>query len=173
MGYISRKSFEKQIPELYPRLHRSITAFVAGSDVNVDDILQETFLKAYKKIDQFDGEAALYTWLYSIARNITIDEFRRQKRKPDKNYTPADEFDIADDDNGSVNYGQKEVRDLRKAVSELPEILRDIVVMKTLEGLSYDEISEVTGVNTETLKNRMFRAKKELAERLKTEPADE
>jgi len=174
MGYISRKNFEKQITELYPRLHRSIAAFAAGSNVDADDILQETFLKAYKKIDQFDGQSALYTWLYSIARNITIDEFRSRKRKPDKSHTPADELDIADNEPEAFEYRQKEVHNLRQAVSELPEILRDVVVMKTLEGLSYEEISEVTGVNMETLKNRMFRAKKELAERLKrTEPEDE
>lgn len=175
MGYISRKTFEKQIPELYPRLHRSVSAFVAGSNVDVEDILQETFLKACKKIDQFDGKSAMYTWLYSIARNITIDEFRKQKRKPDTGLTPADEFEIADDENGSREYRQNdEIQHLRNAIAELPELLRDIVVMKTIEGLSYDEISDITGVNTETLKNRMYRAKKELAERLKkVGPTDE
>jgi len=167
MGYLSRKKFEKQIPELYPRLHRSMTAFAADSNMDVDDILQETFLKAYKKIDQFDGQASLYTWLYAIARNITIDEFRSQKRKPDRSHTPADEFDIADDESEPNEAHQQEVHELRNAVSELPDILRDVVVMKTLEGLSYDEISEITGINTETLKNRMFRAKKQLAESLK------
>jgi RNA polymerase sigma-70 factor (ECF subfamily) len=167
MGYLSRKKFEKQIPELYPRLHRSMTVFAADSNIDIDDILQDTFLKAYKKIDQFDGQSSLYTWLYSIARNITIDEFRSRKRKPDRSHTPADEFDIADDNSEPNETGRQEIYDLRNAVSELPEILREIVVLKTLEGLSYDEISEITGINTETLKNRMFRAKKQLAESLK------
>lgn len=167
MGYLSRKKFEKQIPELYPRLHRSMTVFASDSNIDIDDILQDTFLKAYKKIDQFDGQSSLYTWLYSIARNITIDEFRSRKRKPDISHTPADEFDIADDNSEPNETGRQEIYDLRNAVSELPEILREIVVLKTLEGLSYDEISEITGINTETLKNRMFRAKKQLAESLK------
>lgn len=166
MGYLSRKQFERKIPDLYPRLHRSIVAFAADSNIDVDDILQETFLKAYKKIDQFDGQSSLYTWLYTIARNITIDEFRSRKRKPNRSHTPADEFDIADNESEHNEYGQQEINELRYAISELPEIFRDVVVMKTLEGLSYDEISEVTGINTETLKNRMFRAKKQLAESL-------
>jgi len=166
MGYLSRKQFERKIPDLYPRLHRSMVAFAADSNIDVDDILQETFLKAYKKIDQFDRQSSLYTWLYSIARNITIDEFRSRKRKPDRSHTPSDEFDIADDESEHNEYGHQEINELRYAISELPEILRDVVVMKTLEGLSYDEISEVTGINTETLKNRMFRAKKQLAESL-------
>jgi RNA polymerase sigma-70 factor (ECF subfamily) len=167
MGYMSRKAFEKKIPELYPRLHRSMTVYAAGSNIDVDDILQETFLKAHKKLDQFDGDSSLYTWLYSIARNKVIDEFRSQKRKPDRSQTPSDEIDIADDDPEPVSSQDLQVKRLRRAVEELPEILKDVVVMKTLEGLSYDEISEITGVNTETLKNRMYRAKKQLAEQLK------
>ncbi|NBC66163.1 MAG: RNA polymerase subunit sigma, partial [Bacteroidetes bacterium] len=56
---------------------------------------------------------------------------------------------------------------LKKAISELPELLRSIVVMKSIDGLTYPEISDVTGVNEQTLKNRMFRARKQLAEILK------
>lgn len=163
MGYLSRNTFEKEIPELYPRLHRSMTAFAGGSNIDVDDILQETFLKAYKKIDQFDGQSSLFTWLYSIARNLIMDEFRHQQRMPQRSHTPADEFEITDDSPNSAKSNREEIHELRNAISELPDILRDIVVMKTLEGLSYDEICQITGVNTETLKNRMFRAKKYLA----------
>jgi RNA polymerase sigma-70 factor (ECF subfamily) len=143
-----------------------MAAFAGGSNIDVDDILQETFLKAYKKIDQFDGQSSLFTWLYSIARNLMIDEFRRQQRKPQRSHTPADEFELADDPTEPAESNRKEIHELRDAVSELPDLLRDIVIMKTLEGLSYDEISQVTGVNIETLKNRMFRAKKQLAESL-------
>ncbi len=58
--------FENQIEELYPRLHRSMTAYLAGSEIEAEDILQETFLKAYKNLDQFEGKSNMYTWLYSI-----------------------------------------------------------------------------------------------------------
>lgn len=167
MGYMSSKKFEEQIEEMYPRLHRAMKAFAAGSNIDVEDILQETFLTAYKKIDQFDGDSSLYTWLYAIARNMILDEFRREKKAPDQVQTPADEFEIADGDSESGDGYEADVNDLRQAVSELPEILRDVVVMKTMEGLSYDEINMITGVNTDTLKNRMFRAKKQLAESLK------
>lgn len=166
MGYLSREKFEKEIPELYPRLHRSMAAFAGSSNIDVDDILQETFLKAFKKIDQFDGQSSLFTWLYSIARNLVMDEFRRQQRKPHRSQPPADEFEMADDSSNTAESNREEIHELRHAVSDLPDILREIVVMKTLEGLSYDEISQVTGVNIETLKNRMFRAKKQLAESL-------
>jgi RNA polymerase sigma-70 factor (ECF subfamily) len=62
---------------------------------------------------------------------------------------------------------REEIFLLRQAIARLPEMLRSIVVMKSIDGLSYPEISEITGVNEQTLKNRMFRARKQLAESLK------
>ena len=158
----SNDEFKKQIPELYPRLHRAMTAYLAGSNVDPDDILQETFLKAYRSVDQFEGKSGFYTWVYSIARNLSIDEFRKRKHEKKRSSVPVEEFEIESDDFKSED--QKEnVLILRKAISELPELLKTVVVMKTIDGMSYSEISEVLDVNEQTLKNRMFRARKELA----------
>lgn len=159
--------FEKQIDELYPRLHRSMTAYLAGTPVDPDDILQETFLTAYKKIEQFDFESDIYTWIYTIARNKCIDEFRKQKHDNKRSNIPVDEFQIAAGSESEDAPGE-DVLMLRKAISKLPELLRSIVIMKSIDGLSYPEIAEITGVNEQTLKNRMFRARKQLAESLKT-----
>lgn len=167
------EEFKRSIGELYPRLHRAMTAYLAGSSVEADDLLQETFLKAYRSLDSFKGNSGLYTWLYSIARNLAIDEFRKRKHEKLRSNTPVEEFELKSvpglDDNS-----REEVLLLRKAIARLPELLRSIVVMKTIDGMSYPEISEVTGVNVQTLKNRMFRARKELAVTLKkmgvTEP---
>lgn len=158
--------FENQIDELYPRLHRSMTAYLAGTPVEADDILQETFLTAYKKIEQFDFESDIYTWLYTIARNRCIDEFRKQKHNQKRSNRSVDEFQLAAEP-GPEDEQSEDLHMLRKAIAELPELLRSIVVMKTIDGLSYPEISTITGVNEQTLKNRMFRARKELAESLK------
>ncbi len=159
----SRKDeFKKQIPDLYPRLHRAMTAYLTGSAVDPDDILQETFLKAYRNIDQFKGNSGFYTWIYSIARNLCIDEFRKRKHEKNRSSVPVEDFEIESDDFKSED--QKEnILIMRKAISELPELLRTVVVMKTIDGMSYPEISEVLEVNEQTLKNRMFRARKELA----------
>ncbi len=159
----SRKDeFKKQIPELYPRLHRSMTAYLAGSGVEPDDVLQDTFLKAYRNIDQFEGKSGFYTWLYSIARNLSIDEFRKRKHESKRSSVPVEEFEIESDDFQSEDL-KENILILRKAIAELPELLRTIVIMKTIDGMSYPEISEVLDVNEQTLKNRMFRARKELA----------
>lgn len=165
MGEYSRSAFKKEIGELYPRLHRALTAYLAGSNVEPEDILQETFLKAFKNLEHFEGNSSLYTWLYSIARNVCIDEFRKRKYEKNRSAIPVDEFELESDD--FVSESQKEeVLILRKAISDLPELLKSIVIMKTIDGLTYQEIAEVTGVNEQTLKNRMFRARKSLSESL-------
>lgn len=160
--------FTRSIEELYPRLHRAMRAYLAGSSVEAEDILQETFLKAYLNLDTFREDASMYTWLYSIARNLAIDEFRKRKYEKLISNTPIEEMEVSNDDNddGKENIDHQ-VLLMRKAIAQLPELLRSIVVMKTIDGLSYPEIAEITELNEETIKNRMFRARKELAAILK------
>ena len=167
MDRAAKETFKQEIPALYPRLHRALTAYLAGTGIEAEDILQETFLKAYKNIEQFQGASGLYTWLYSIARNLSIDEMRKLKKEKGRSATPVEEYQIASDDFSRKSDQKDEILQLRKAISLLPELLRTIVVMRSIDGLSYAEISEVTGINEQTLKNRMFRARKELAELMK------
>ena len=158
--------FKEQIQLLYPRLRRSMTIYLAGSSIQVEDLLQETFLKAWNHLDSFQDESRLYTWIYSIARNLALDEFRKKKNSIQISQLPVEEYPLA----GNPLPDEQEIREvelLRRAITELPELLKSIVIMKTTEGMSYPEIAEITGVNEQTLKNRMFRARKELAERLK------
>lgn len=149
-----------------------MTAYLAGTEIEAEDILQETFLKAYKNLDQFEGKSNMYTWLYSIARNKSIDEFRKRKHESGRSSIPVEEFELESDEFTSKE-NKEEVLLLREAIAKLPEILRSIVVMKSIDGLSYPEISEVTGINEQTLKNRMFRARKQLAVSLKQMGVDQ
>lgn len=158
--------FRRAIEELYPRLYRAMSAYLAGSSVEADDILQETFLKAYRNLNHFEGKSGYYTWLFSIARNLSIDEFRKRKHEKLRSSIPIDEFELPSD-TFETETEKEEILLLRRAISELPEILRSIVIMNTIDGLDYSEISEITGINEQTLKNRMFRARKELASILK------
>lgn len=154
--------FEKQIDNFYPRLHRSMSAYLAGSEIEAEDILQETFLKAYKSLDQFEGKSNMYTWLYSIARNKCIDEFRKRKHESNRSSIPVEEFELESEEFKAKDQ-QEDIELLEEAISQLPEILRSVVVMKSIDGLTYPEIAEITGINEQTLKNRMFRARKQLA----------
>jgi RNA polymerase sigma-70 factor, ECF subfamily len=154
--------FKRAINDLYPRLHRAMTAYLAGSSVEADDILQETFLKAYRSLESFEGKSGHYTWLYAIARNLSLDEFRKRKIEKKISTVTVDDLELESDTFESES-DKEDILLLRKAIAELPELLRSIVVMKTIDGMNYAEIEEITGVNEQTLKNRMFRARKELA----------
>lgn len=168
----SNDEFKKEIPKLYPRLHRAMSAYLAGSDLEPDDITQEAFLKAYKNIGNFKGQSGLYTWVYSIARNLCIDHFRKQNHEANRSSIPVEEFEIESDEFRSADR-REEVLLLRKAIARLPELLRTVVVMKTIDGLTYPEISEILDINEQTIKNRMFRARKELAGILKNMGVDQ
>lgn len=163
---MEKEVFKEQIKVLYPRLRRSMTLYLAGSSISVEDLLQETFLKAWNHLDSFQDESGIYTWIYSIARNLALDEFRKQKNSPAVSRVAVEEHQVA----GSIEpkeLDQSDIELLRRAISELPELLKTIVIMKTTDGMSYPEIAEITGINEQTVKNRMFRARKELSERLK------
>lgn len=171
MNRDKRKEFRDQINQLYPRLYRAMSAYLAGTSVEPDDILQETFLKAFRNIDRFRRQSGLYTWLYSIARNLSIDEFRKRKYEENRSPVPVEEFEL-ETDRFTTDTERDEALILRRAIAQLPELLRSVVVMKSIDGLSYPEIAEVTGVNEQTLKNRMFRARKKLANILKSMGVD-
>jgi RNA polymerase sigma-70 factor, ECF subfamily len=164
-GY-SIEAFEEEVESLYPRLNRALTAYLAGSRIDPEDILQETFLKACGNLNKFNGKSGIYTWLFSIARNLCIDEFRKQKHEKNRSHTPVDEYELASD-RFSSETDREEVLILRKVISLLPEKLRSVVIMKSIDEMSYAEISEITGINEQTLKNRMFRARIMLADSLK------
>ncbi len=172
MSAYSAEQFQSETPQLYPRLRRAVTAYLAGSDVDPDDILQETFLKAIRNLDGFRGQAGIYSWLYSIARNLCIDEFRKQQNRSMITSVPVEEFELASDQFAD-EAEREEILILRKAIAVLPVMFRDVVIMKAIEQMSYEEIADITGVNIQTLKNRMFRARKMLAESLKKMGVDE
>jgi RNA polymerase sigma-70 factor (ECF subfamily) len=97
MDQQKKNEFRKAVGELYPRLHRAMSSYLAGTSVEADDILQETFLKAYRSLDSFEGKSGYYTWLYSIARNLSIDEFRKRTHEKDRSPVRVDEFELASD----------------------------------------------------------------------------
>lgn len=161
-GY-SADEFQNQIGEVYPRLHRAMTAYLYGSDIEADDILQETFLKAIRNLDKFDGKSNLYTWLYTIARNACIDHFRKTKNEKKRSDFPVEDYPIA----AEIQSDDEEITLLRMAITQLPQDLRELVIMKSIDEMSYPEISEITGVNEQTLKSRMMKARRLLAENLR------
>lgn len=128
-----------------------------------EDILQNAYIKAYKNIHRFDQSMKFSTWLYHIVRNTTIDEIRKQAVRP-KLYSILDEdipnIFVADENVSMDMWRQEDKEKIRKAISELPEIYREILTLRYVEDKSYEEIMDIVELPKGTVAARINRAKK-------------
>lgn len=142
-----------------------------------EDVAQETFVRAYRSLGRFRGASSFHTWLYRIASNLAIDVARKRKRQDGAAYSldapievGDDEYgrEIADESNAPEDISeQHEVQQIvRRAMGELPEKLRDVIVLYELQGESYEDIAESLDVPLGTVKSRLFNARGQLKEKL-------
>lgn len=145
----------------------NLCRYMLGNEHDAEDISQDTFIKAYRKLGEFQPNAALYTWLYRIAVNACIDH----KRKPffESIFRRSDRGDETVIEYPSVSpspekkYESKQIQSaLEKALRKLSLKLRAAIVLKEIEGLSYDEIADTLDISIGTVKSRISRAREEL-----------
>lgn len=131
-----------------------------------EDLTQETFLRVYRHLGEFEGRSRFSTWVFRIARNLAIDALRRRERRAllpvrlgrQASEVPSPESEVA----------------LFSVIAELDTSVRDALLLVEILGLTYREVGEVVGVPEGTAKSRVFRARRDLAARLAaTEVADE
>jgi RNA polymerase sigma-70 factor, ECF subfamily len=164
---------------LFDRYHRRAYALAFGVVRHQDDaldVVQDAFIKAHKYLDKFEGNSSFYTWLYRIVMNLAIDHLRKHRR-----VRPV-ELDEARLDESSVDEGllpkmlggnpgralmDKEIRArIDSALGELSENHRSVLVMRELEGLSYEEMAKAMGCSKGTIMSRLFHARKNMQTRL-------
>ena len=156
-----------QFEEMVGQYQKDIVNFhyrLTGNRFEAEDLAQETFIKAYKNLDALKEQDKARSWLYSIARNVTIDFFRRNKNRSIpldsaimENYARATAVDYRND------VMQSEVsQELQKCLAALSEDDRMIVKLLYYEGFSYMEICDLLNINQNTLKSRLHRARKVL-----------
>ncbi len=137
-----------------------------GRHNDAEDLTQEIFLKVFKSLDKFNQEADFSTWLSSVARNYCIDRYRASKREKEVVVEDLLAFDLAPAAAGSNPHRALEDRDrtsfLRQGLAELPEKLREAVVLRDLQGLSYQEMAETLKLPEGTVKSRINRGREEL-----------
>lgn len=159
--------------ELVLRYHQKIYVVIVGLLRNREDALevaQETFFRAYRKIKSFQGGSSFYTWLYRIAVNMAIDSQRRQKRNPlDFRETMDGLFEeqneVARDPFSDVH--DRELREkLVSAINDLTPEHKAVIILRTVEGLSYKDIGEILGCSEGTVMSRLHYARKKLQEKL-------
>jgi RNA polymerase sigma-70 factor (ECF subfamily) len=169
------RAFEALVNKYQRKVGRLLTRMVRDPD-DIEDIVQDSFIKAYKALGNFRGESAFYTWLYRIAINTAKNFLVASNRRPialrEGNDEDSETFDDSDtlSDMGtpeSVYSSRQIAATVNKAVEELPEELKNAIVLREIEGLSYEEIAEVMGCPIGTVRSRIFRAREAISERLK------
>lgn len=169
----SGRDVEQELEKLYPMVFRVVSAMTWGSGLDPEDLTQDVFLKAYRNAQKFNSESMLSTWVYKIARNTVIDAQRKKKFRSLFSITRLNDengaFEAVDTESGEEQADQVEIRLIvRRAIAELEEPFRSIVVFREIEELPYAEIAKITGESEGTLKSRLFYAKKKLREILIT-----
>ena len=144
----------------------------------VEDIAQETFIRAYRALAQFRGEAQFYTWLYRIAVNTAKKALMDLKRNPtisensfksdDDDETSPLENELTSSETPDAVLASKEIAEMVNAAMEaLPEELRQAITLREIEGLSYEEISDVMNCPIGTVRSRIFRAREAISGKVK------
>jgi len=181
----AQKGSREAFRELFDRYHRRVYAVALGVVRNPDDaqdVVQDAFIKAHRNLSSFRGTSSFYTWVYRIAMNLCIDHTRRMKRR-----RKVDFDDVAESlEQGSENVrddtllprilGQdpgrslmrKEIREqIGRALDSLSDNHRAVLVMREMEGLSYDEMAKVMGCSKGTIMSRLFHARKKMQSELR------
>lgn len=143
---------------------------MTGNREDAQDMAQEAFIKAYSSLSSFRGDSRFSSWLYRIVANVCLDFKRRQSRRPSASLTVEDDegesvqLDIADESQSPETLlEQKMTREaVREGLQQLPDEQRQILLLREIQGLSYEEIGEAMGLEAGTVKSRIFRARKKL-----------
>ena len=147
----------------------SVTSRMLGPTADAEDVAQETFVAAFKALASFQFDAKFSTWLYRIAVNKCTDALRARRPTVSIDETSGDgiTWDIADEETPQWELEQVELAwELDKGIQALPHLYRESFVLKHIEGLGYEEMSEILGVHRDTLKMRVYKARTMLCQSL-------
>jgi RNA polymerase sigma-70 factor (ECF subfamily) len=159
--------------ELVRRYHTAVLRVCVSllGSRDVDDLVQEIFIKILRRLDSFAGRSALFTWMYEITVNHCRDELRRRKRRRwfslQSLPTETVEQIKADEISASERLETEELHaHLHAALKQLDPKYRELIVLRDLEGLSYGEIARIQKLDEKLVKSRLYQARQALAEKM-------
>jgi RNA polymerase sigma-70 factor (ECF subfamily) len=171
------KAFEWLVVKYQPRIERLIARMVRDPGL-VQDIAQESFIKAYRALSSFRGDAQFYTWLYRIAINTAkksllelkndpvVFESALQKDEDDETFRP--ELESISTETPEAELASRQIADaVNAALEELPEDLRKALVLREIEGMSYEEIAQMMATPIGTVRSRIFRAREAISTKIR------
>ena len=161
----------RKLVERHQRRAFSIALAVVRDENDAREVVQEAFLRVHRGLDTFEGGSSFFTWLYRIVQNLAIDLVRKPSRRETE---PLDEATLAEGEDvpllarldgadplDAVRRGEIRER-IRQALDALPPYHRAVIVMREVEGLSYEEMADAMGVSKGTIMSRLFHARKKL-----------
>ncbi len=173
-----QRAYELLVIKYQRRIERLIGRMVRDTDL-VQDIAQETFIRAYRALHQFRGDAQFYTWLYRIAVNTAKKALMDMKRNPvisenalrggdDEDETSRVDNELTTEETPETVLAAQEIaRVVNAAMEALPEDLRQAVTLREIEGLSYEEISLAMNCPIGTVRSRIFRAREAISAKVR------
>jgi RNA polymerase sigma-70 factor (ECF subfamily) len=170
-----KQAFDLLVAKYQRRLMRLLSRIV-HDPAEAEDVVQETFIKAYRALRHFRGDSAFYTWLYRIgintAKNFLATQGRRTPTSTDADSEQAEAFNdgehLRDINTPESMLASKQIaQTVNAAMDALPVDLRTAIALREIEGLSYEEISDIMACPIGTVRSRIFRAREVIAEKLK------
>lgn len=156
-----------QLYKLYYKAMYNTCLRIVNNSLEAEDIMQESFLKAFEKIDSYKGEVSFGAWIKRIVINHSLDELR--KRKLDLESIEDSVYELKEEESYEEHEEIKaKAEEIREQISKLPDGYRIVLSLYLIEGYDHDEISEILDINSSTSRSQCARAKKKLIERLKT-----
>jgi RNA polymerase sigma-70 factor, ECF subfamily len=170
-----KAAFDLLVVKYQRKIFRLLSRLIRDT-AEIEDVAQEAFVKAYRALPNFRGDSAFYTWLYRIAintaKNYLVSQGRRAPTSTQADVEDAETFDDGDhlrdlNTPDSMLVTKQVAEAVNRAIDQLPEDLRTAIVLRELEGLSYEEIAESMQCPIGTVRSRIFRAREAIALELK------
>ena len=170
-----KKAFDLLVLKYQRKIMRMLSRMIRDQN-EIEDVAQEAFIKAYKALPQFRGDSAFYTWLYRIAINTARNWMSQNSRRPsapNSNVTDNDETfseidNLTDSHSPEAEMVSREIAaSVNETIESLPEELRRAIVLREIDGMSYEDIALAMNCPIGTVRSRIFRAREAIASKLR------